>query len=67
MRRVKRLVINVATGEQYEEEVDIELPAPPPPLTDPDEELAKAVEVATTLDELKAALLRRFKKAKSTR
>jgi len=62
--RAKRIVVNVQTGEQYEEEFEFTETSPPPPPPDPDEELAKAIEAATTLDELKAALLGRLGKAK---
>jgi hypothetical protein len=39
-------------------------PTPKPSPPDPDEELAAAIQAATTLDELKDALLGKFEKAK---
>jgi hypothetical protein len=43
---------------------EMEAQPKPPPQPDPDEELAAAIQAATTLDELKDALLGKFEKAK---
>ena len=60
----KRVILDVQTGEVREEEFEF---VPPPPVPEPpnqDEELAKAIESATTLEELKQALLSKLRPAR---
>jgi hypothetical protein len=55
----KRIVLDVSTGKQREEEFEF-VPPPPPTIASPEVVRAKVVELiqtATTVDDLKRALL----------
>jgi hypothetical protein len=55
----KRIVMDISTGEQHEEEFEL-IPPPTPPTARPEVVRARAVEMirsATSLDDLKRALL----------